>query len=226
MSLSHAGLGVLLLLFLAACVAPKAPRLPEPAPNSRVHVVRTGETLWRISKTYGTTVGAIARANQIADPTQVRAGERLWIPPARWKPSNGSTRWEASHPKGRSSRNRFVWPVRGSITSGYGIRSGAHHDGIDISVKKGTPVRAAEAGRIVHSDDNLSGYGKLVLVRHAGSYTTVYAHNRKNLVRVGQFVEKGEIIAEVGDTGRASAPHLHFEVRQNGKSRNPLNYLP
>jgi murein DD-endopeptidase MepM/ murein hydrolase activator NlpD len=189
-------------------------------------VIRKGETLWRISRTYGTTVGALANANQIADPTRVRSGERLWIPPARWKPKNGHTRWEASHPSGRSRKTRFLWPVRGSVTSRYGLRGLAHHDGIDISAKKGTSVRAAEAGRVVHSGDNLSGYGNLVLIRHSGSYTTVYAHNRKNLVQVGQFVEKGDPIAEVGDSGRASAPHLHFEVRQNGSAKNPLHYLP
>ncbi len=214
------------LVLLAACVAPDPPRIPPPAPNSRVHVVRPGETLWRISRTYGTSVEALANANQISDPTQVRAGERLWIPPARWRPSNGRMRWEASHPSGRSARNRFRWPVRGSVTSGFGLRGLAHHDGIDISAESGTPVGAAEAGRVVHSDDDLSGYGNLILIRHAGAYTTVYAHNRRNLVRVGKFVEKGEVIAEVGDSGRASAPHLHFEVRKNGTVRNPLDYLP
>ena len=115
--------------------------------------------------------------------------------------------------------------MRGSITSGYGVRNGAHHDGIDISVHKRTPVRAAEAGRVVHSDNKLAGYGNMIIVKHVGTFSSVYAHNHKNLVRVGDFVEKGQVIAESGKTGRASAPHLHFEIRRDGKAINPLSYL-
>jgi murein DD-endopeptidase MepM/ murein hydrolase activator NlpD len=106
------------------------------------------------------------------------------------------------------------------------MRRLAHHDGIDISAGEGTPVRAAEAGRVVHSNSALSGYGNLIIIKHAGAFATVYAHNKRNLVRVGQFIEKGEVIAEVGRTGRASAAHLHFEVRRDGKPRNPVDYLP
>ena len=72
---------------------------------------------------------------------------------------------------------------------------------------------------------SLAGYGNMVIVKHAGNFSTVYAHNRKNRVRVGQFVEKGQVIAEVGQTGRATTPHVHFEVRRDGKARNPLDYL-
>jgi murein DD-endopeptidase MepM/ murein hydrolase activator NlpD len=106
------------------------------------------------------------------------------------------------------------------------MRRGAHHDGIDISARAGAAVRAAESGRVVHADDSLPGYGKLVIVKHTGPYSTVYAHNRKILVRVGEFVKKGQVISEVGQTGRASAPHLHFEIRRDGAPGNPLDYLP
>jgi murein DD-endopeptidase MepM/ murein hydrolase activator NlpD len=87
-------------------------------------------------------------------------------------------------------------------------------------------VRAAESGRVIHAGDPLAGYGNLIIVKHTGRYSTVYAHNRKNLVRQGEFVEKGQVIAEVGDSGNATSPHLHFEVRENGSPRNPLGYLP
>jgi murein DD-endopeptidase MepM/ murein hydrolase activator NlpD len=106
------------------------------------------------------------------------------------------------------------------------MRRLAHHDGIDISASQGSLIRAAEAGRVVHSGNKLSGYGNLIIIKHAGAFATVYAHNARNLARVGQFIEKGEVIAEVGRTGRASAPHLHFEVRRDGKPRNPVDYLP
>ena len=79
---------------------------------------------------------------------------------------------------------------------------------------------------MIHSDSKLAGYGNMIIIKHTGNISTVYAHNRKNKVRVGQFVEKGEIIAEVGSTGRTTAPHLHFEVRRDGRPRDPLHYLP
>ena len=119
----------------------------------------------------------------------------------------------------------MIWPVRGPVTSGFGMRDGANHDGIDISVTRGTKIRAAEAGRVLHSDNDLAGYGNLIILKHKGSLSSVYAHNRKNLVKAGQFVEKGQVIAEVGRTGRTSAPHLHFEVRRSGTAVDPLEYL-
>ena len=106
-----------------------------------------------------------------------------------------------------------------------GLRAGAHHDGIDIAGKKGTKIRAAEAGRVVHSDDSLAGYGHMVILKHASVYSTVYAHNRRNLVKVGQFVQRGEVIAELGDPGQTTAPHLHFEVRRDGRPADPLDFL-
>ena len=94
-----------------------------------------------------------------------------------------------------------------------------------LAGKKGTKIRAAEAGRVVHSDDSLTGYGHMVILKHAGVYSTVCAHNRRNLVKVGQFVQRGEVIAELGDSGRTTAPHLHFEVRRDGRPADPLDFL-
>ncbi len=215
--------GSLLALLVAACSTP-APY--GPSRSGGVHVVRRGETLWSISQRYGTTVERLARANRIRDVTAIRAGQRLVLPSGWRAPRTGSGNvWTATNPRGANGSNAFIWPVRGTITSGYGVRNGAHHDGIDISVHKRTPVRAAEAGRVVHSDDRLAGYGKMIVVKHRGAFSSVYAHNHKNLVRVGDFVEKGQVIAESGQTGRASAPHLHFEIRRDGRAINPLSYL-
>jgi murein DD-endopeptidase MepM/ murein hydrolase activator NlpD len=79
---------------------------------------------------------------------------------------------------------------------------------------------------VIHSGNTLAGYGNTVIIKHVGKFSTVYAHNRRNLVREGDFVERGQVIAEVGDTGRTTAPHLHFEIRRNGSPNNPLHYLP
>jgi murein DD-endopeptidase MepM/ murein hydrolase activator NlpD len=100
------------------------------------------------------------------------------------------------------------------------------HEGIDIAAPRGTPVRAAAPGRVVHSDWSISGYGNLVIIEHRGGLVTLYAHNRVNRVRVGQYVEAGQVVSEVGRTGHATGPHLHFEVRRDGKPRDPLDFLP
>jgi murein DD-endopeptidase MepM/ murein hydrolase activator NlpD len=238
----------LLLLLLAACGSPSGPppeppaavrknsgKLPSqeaarPAARSTVHVVARGETLYRISKRYGSSVEAIMSANAISDVHSVPVGARLVVPSggvgAARRASVDAGTYASRDPRGRSSGPAsFAWPLHGVVISEYGLRRGAHHDGLDIKAPSGTIVRAAESGRVIHADASLSGYGKLIIVKHAGRLSSVYAHNRKMLVRVGQFVEKGDAIAELGQTGNASVPHLHFEIRSDGSPRDPLEYL-
>jgi lipoprotein NlpD len=124
------------------------------------------------------------------------------------------------------SPGKFVWPVKARVTSPYGMRDGNMHDGIDLGAHKGVPVRAAHSGRVIYADNRLKGYGKMIIIKHEGTYSTVYAHNDKNMVKRNDFVRKGEIIARVGETGRATGPHLHFEIRKGRRSVNPLAYLP
>ncbi len=114
----------------------------------------------------------------------------------------------------------------GTLTSRYGPRGRRIHKGIDIGAKPGTPIYAAAAGTVVYSDDKQRGYGNLVILKHAGGWATVYAHNRRNLVDEGDTVRQGAPIAEVGSTGRSTGPHLHFEVRRRGKAVDPLKQLP
>lgn len=120
---------------------------------------------------------------------------------------------------------RFVWPVKGVVFSKFGRRNGHPHDGIDISAPEGTPIYAAADGRVIYSGDGVRGYGNLIIIKHEGFYATVYAHNSENLVEKGDFVEKGQMIGRVGQTGRASGPHLHFEVRYNSKPVDPVAHL-
>lgn len=122
----------------------------------------------------------------------------------------------------------FIWPVQGGgrITSGYGWRSGNFHAGIDIAAPKGTPVLAADSGVVVFEGWD-GGYGRSIVIYH-GYYYTRYAHNSENLVKVGQAVNKGQVIARVGSTGRSFGPHLHFEIRtgsMHGSTLNPLNFF-
>ena len=116
------------------------------------------------------------------------------------------------------------WPVSGPVTSGFGWRWGRMHEGIDIMVGEGTPVRAAAAGTVIHAGW-LGGYGNLVVVDHGGGISTAYAHNSSYASSIGQSVAAGQVIAYSGNTGNSSGPHVHFEVRVNGSAVDPLGYL-
>jgi murein DD-endopeptidase MepM/ murein hydrolase activator NlpD len=188
--------------------------------------------LFRIGKAYDVPYRELARINGIRDPGGLRVGQRIFIPgatrrlpveiitPADVAPHDGAGPDGAEGPPAR-----FVWPVRGTVSSRFGPRGESFHDGIDISVPEGTPIRAIEQGEVIYSDQ-LRGYGNLVIVRHSVGFVSVYSHNRVNRVREGQKVEQGQVIGEVGSTGRVSGPHLHFEIRKDEVARNPLRYLP
>ena len=141
----------------------------------------------------------------------------------------GPTRCRASgRPRAlaRSQTNlQFAWPVRGRLSSRFGTRKGRPHEGIDIAARRGTPIFAAESGRVIFSG-RMRGYGKVVIVKHAGRYRSVYAHASRLVARRGEFVERGQKIAEVGSTGRSTGPHVHFEIRRSETPQNPIGYLP
>ena len=118
----------------------------------------------------------------------------------------------------------LIWPVSGPVVSGYGMRWGRLHEGIDITASTGTPIWAAAAGTVIYAGW-LGGYGNLVVVDHGNGLATAYAHASAILVSVGQSVAQGETVSLVGSTGNSSGPHLHFEVRVNGVAVDPLLYL-
>jgi len=124
----------------------------------------------------------------------------------------------------RSGGGRLGWPAAGSISSPFGPRGGGTHSGIDISSYTGATVAAAESGTVVMAQW-YSGYGKCVDISHGEGVVTRYAHLSSIGVNVGQKVDRGELIGNVGTTGYATGPHLHFEVIISGQARNPLNYL-
>jgi murein DD-endopeptidase MepM/ murein hydrolase activator NlpD len=121
----------------------------------------------------------------------------------------------------------LTWPVPSirQISSGYGKRWGRMHHGIDIPARTGTSVVAAEDGRVIYAASKIRGYGKMVIVSHGRGIKTVYAHNSKIMVKKGQKVYRGQVISKVGATGRATGPHLHFEVRSKNKPLNPVRYF-
>ncbi|WP_052716143.1 M23 family metallopeptidase [Magnetospira sp. QH-2] len=121
----------------------------------------------------------------------------------------------------------FVWPVRGQLLSGFGTKGkGLHNDGINISAKRGAPVKAAENGVVVYAGNELKGFGNLLLIKHAKGWVTAYAHNQDLLVKRGEKVKKGQRIARVGSSGGVTQPQLHFELRKGKTAIDPLKYLP
>jgi lipoprotein NlpD len=196
-------------------------------------VVRPGENLFRIGKAYDVSYEELARINGIQHADQIRAGQKIFIPGAtRQLPVEVITPTEPSpalakvpEPAPVPSEGAFLWPVNGKINSGFGPRGSSFHDGVDIGAPEGAPIQAIEKGEVIYSEQ-LRGYGNIVIVRHSGNLVSVYAHNQVNLVREGQTVERGEVVARVGSTGRVTGPHLHFEVRKNNMAQDPLRFLP
>jgi murein DD-endopeptidase MepM/ murein hydrolase activator NlpD len=121
----------------------------------------------------------------------------------------------------------FVWPTRGTLSSNYGRRWGRMHQGIDIAGPIGTPVVAAADGVVVASSYQGGGYGNVIDVQHSDGSMTRYGHNNRLIASAGQAVKQGQHIADMGNTGRSTGPHLHFEIHPGGGSAvNPLAYLP
>jgi murein DD-endopeptidase MepM/ murein hydrolase activator NlpD len=195
------------------------------------HRVKSGENLYRIGQAYGVDYRELARVNGITDPHRIEIGQRLVVPNAtRELPVEMITpaRARADEPAPAelpADRSPFIWPVEGRVTDAFGPRGETHHDGIDVAAPIGTPIRAARGGKVLYSDD-LVRYGNVLIIDHGEGYATVYAHNRVNTVTTGAVVRQGDVVGEVGDSGDASIPSLHFEVRKENVARNPLYFLP
>ena len=122
--------------------------------------------------------------------------------------------------------NSFRWPVKGRVISKFGSKpGGARNEGINIAVPEGTSVRAADGGVVAYAGNELKGYGNLVLIRHDGGWVTAYAHTRQLLVKRGDTVRRGDVIAKAGQTGSVESPQLHFELRKGATAVDPLKYL-
>jgi murein DD-endopeptidase MepM/ murein hydrolase activator NlpD len=194
-----------------------------------------GDSLARISKAYDIPRNALEEQNEAVLEEGLRVGQKLYLPfeaNPQWNAEYGEfpERELASEPATTSSFSRvaFLWPVSGRVSSKFGRRymrgRGQHfHEGIDIAARKGTPVQASRSGHVVYATNRIRGYGNMVIVQHADSFSTVYAHLTKIQVRKGQFVTRGQSVGTVGRTGRSTGHHLHFEVRTR---RQPVDPMP
>jgi len=192
------------------------------------YTVQSGDTAESIGKKYKIRLEDLLRRNEIFDPEDISAEMVIFIPGAKKKQESSS---EVRFPEmGRRdpvmrSGKRLVWPAKGTISSGFGRRHGKMHEGVDITADGGKKIISAGSG-VVEFSGKMRGYGNTLVINHGHGIKTLYAHNARNFVRQGQRVQQGQRIATLGNSGRSTGPHLHFEVKINDKARNPLRYLP
>ena len=214
---------------------------PYTATEQRTHVVVKGDTLAAIARRYNVSVATLVNVNRLPSQTaKLKIGQKLTIPfgstpvvasvrtpsgpraPASPRPPVGLA---LAVPDFVEAAPAFAWPVEGTVTSLFGRRRSGWHRGIDVKAERGAIIFAAAEGTVVVSGVE-PRYGRVVKIEHDDGFLTVYAHNEENLVEVGVRVGAGDPIATLGRTGRATAHHVHFEIRRNGSVYNPLYLLP
>ncbi len=215
------------------------------------YTVRKGDTLYSIARAHGQTVTEVAKTNHIKAPYTLSVGQKLQVAkslsgpiktPAYQKTTSHQKGMKKTPPKTTTAKKTtktvyktpvkapkkiFSWPVKGAILSDFGPKTGGgHNDGINIAAPKGTVVKAAESGTVAYADNQLKGYGNLILLHHNDGWITAYAHLDTMTVKKGQKVKKGQSIGTVGSTGTIKKPQLHFETRYKTKVVNPKTHLP
>lgn len=189
-----------------------------PKGNFIPHVVAVGETLWGIAQNYNVEISDIISENDLDDPDSLPAGEEIMVPVNLRQAFSGIApsrqHWQLS-----------LWPTFGVVSSAFGPRDGRRHEGIDIAAETGTPVRAVRSGKVVFAGER-GTYGNAVIINHGRGLRTLYAHASEIVVSGGELVEAGQEVARVGNTGRSTGPHLHFELLYRGTPLNPARYLP
>ncbi|MCH2679161.1 MAG: M23 family metallopeptidase [Alphaproteobacteria bacterium] len=202
----------------------------------KVHIVKKGHTLYDIANCYEVSISDLMKINQLKNNDKIYLGDKLFIPlydntnqtncnnitkVAITKEVNKTTE------KKKNNNYSYMWPVKGKIISKFGLLAkGLRNDGINISADIGNPVLAIESGKIVYAGNEIQAFGNLILIKHYNDKTSAYAHLDKINVKKGESVNKGQIIALVGNSGKVSIPQLHFEIRDKDGPLDPLKYLP
>ncbi len=197
-------------------------RLRIPSVDGLLRVVEKNDTIEDIALDYDVSIHSVVNANNISDPNTIYVGQELFLPNA--KAPRASNGWS------RTGQPVFARPAAGRISSHYGqrrhpiTRRSQLHAGIDFACGYGAKIMAARDGVVIRAEW-FGGYGNLIVLQHENGYTTRYAHLSRLKVRRGQKVRQGQEIGRAGSTGVSTGPHLHFEVRRNGKAINPLTVL-
>lgn len=195
-------------------------RLIIPSRDGLRYQVQRGDSLESIAQRNNTTVNSLLDANDLSSDV-ISVGTSLFIPNARL----------SSLDLAFAIGEVFIYPTIGRFTSGFGFRPDPFtgqrrfHNGIDIANSIGTSIRASMAGRVVHIESQVGNYGKFVIIQHARGFQTLYAHLDNFAVSVGQYVNQGQLIGRMGNTGRSTGPHLHFSIIQNGNFVDPLGFV-
>jgi lipoprotein YgeR len=233
-------LGTAAMLLLAACAsthkssgtsASASDSSPSAPLESNEYRVRPGDTLNKIARDHGQSPAALLRMNSLANGNRIFVGQVLKVGTGGSATARATSKQRAAPSRNRAAPEErpsapvgniaLAWPAAGSVARKF---DGGNAKGIDIAGSAGAPVLAAAPGDVAYVGDALRGYGNLVILRHAGNFMTVYAHNQKLLVKEGQAVKQGQKIAEMGS--HLGKPALYFEVRAGGKPADPMRYLP
>jgi len=188
------------------------------------HIVRRGETLYSIAWRYDKSPAELARWNALGDGSLIYPGQVLRLTPPAAGTRRSATRRAPLPDIPAAPSPAWIWPTGGLIDVEFGGKPGPG-TGILIRGRKGEPVQAAAAGRVVYAGSGLIGYGQLIIVKHNDTYLSAYGYNESLLVREDQQIRQGQRIATIGE-GPERRPRLHFEIRRNGKPVDPRRYLP
>ena len=197
---------------------------PAPEPAGAPHLRHTPE----IIPLDGPAPAAAPPAQRLAatpgpPPAAPEAAQRPPGEPSAAEEARGDAAAPAEPP---AHGGHFAWPVHGHVLAGYGVAAGgAHNDGINIAAPRGTPVKAVDGGTVAYAGNELRGYGNLVLIKHDSGWISAYAHCEDLLVKRGDKVRPGQVIAKVGATGGVSEPQLHFELRRGKRAVDPREFL-
>jgi len=207
------------LLFLGGCVTAPIEPLPKTAQaaHGTYHRVEKGETLWRISRAYDIDLGEIVKANRLPDNSVIEPGQIIFIP---------RKTGEATQNFMPISTEDFCWPVRGRVIAGYGqTADNTINRGLDIQAPEYSRIIASRSGKVVFCGTLAGRLGKTIIIDHGDGYSSLYARNSEVLVKPGDDVIKGTVIAKVGNAGRDKTKYLHFEIRKGYLPQNPGFYL-
>jgi len=188
------------------------------------HTVVPGDTVWKIVKKYDVAFDEVVSRNRLPNESHLDVGQMIFVP---GKKARAVRTPEQLLAKKVTTELRFQWPVRGNVVRQYQERfNGVMNRGIDIQVLEGTEVCASKSGVVAYAGNSVLKKGNMIVIEHQGDFQSVYAYNAKNIVKKGEFVSQGQVIAYVGRTGNVSTPALHFELRRRTRPVNPLEYLP
>ncbi len=228
---------------------PEASSSPVLRVDGTYYIVSENDTMQSVAKKYDISAYQLSIANGLETDDELVVGQKLLIPKeSKTKESIAAKKREAkaasktkSHVKDKKTGSKtsenvvvkkdsqqgqdYIWPVKGTVTSLMGPRRGRSHDGIDISAPFKAPISAVRNGTVIFAG-KMSAYGNLVIIKHTGNIFSAYAHLSEFKVDKDKKVKQGELIGLVGRTGRASATHLHFEIRSKTQAMDPMKYLP